>query len=172
MILRLQWFLRGRHHNNVLTRHITLGLITRRIILQSTIERAPGWRVVQRLGGGACHKRFPVFDQPPGEMISIWGMHADHVGDHLVPSPERVVFVTSPWTESSYPCPPQSLKHLGVQCDMSVMYGTFDNILTRTTLNISAGSVFHVTNSTIYFQETEERHPDHHSRVATRARTT
>ena len=55
------------------------------------------------------------FDQPPGEMISIWGKLADHIGDDVVLSPEGVVLVTSPGTESSYPRPPQSLEH-SYQC--------------------------------------------------------
>ena len=43
-------------------------------------------------------------------MSSIRGKLANHVGDHVVLSPERVVLVTSPGTASSYPRPPQSLK--------------------------------------------------------------
>ena len=46
-----------------------------------------------------------LFDQPPGEMGRIRGKLADHVGDHVVLSPEGVVLVTSPGTESSYPRP-------------------------------------------------------------------
>ena len=42
-----------------------------------------------------------LFDQPPGEMSSIRGKLADRVGDHAVRSPEEVVLVTSPGTESS-----------------------------------------------------------------------
>ena len=83
-------------------------------------------RVVQLLGAGrGCHKFVPVlvgdgskiaspgdlFDQPPGEVSSIRGRLADHVGGHKVLSPEGVVLVSSPGTESSYPCPPRSLKH-------------------------------------------------------------
>ena len=37
------------------------------------------------------------------------GKLADHVGDHVVSSPEGTVLVTSPGTKSSYPHPPQSL---------------------------------------------------------------
>ena len=33
----------------------------------------------------------------------------DHVGDHVVSSPEGVILVTSPGTKSLYPRPPQSL---------------------------------------------------------------
>ena len=75
-------------------------------------------------GGRGCHTFFPfwgrdgtkivppgdLFDQPPGEMIWIRGKLADHVEDHVVLSPEGVVLVTSPGTESSYPRPPHSLK--------------------------------------------------------------
>ena len=70
-------------------------------------------------GGRGCHKFVPVlggddtkiappaglFDQPPGEM-RIQGKLADHMRDHVVLSPEGVVLVTSPRTESSYPHPP------------------------------------------------------------------
>ena len=53
-----------------------------------------------------------IFHQPPGEMSGIRGKLADHVvGDHVFLSPEGVVLMTSPGTESSYPRPPQSLKH-------------------------------------------------------------
>ena len=50
-----------------------------------------------------------IFDQPPGQMRRIWGKLADHVGDHVVSSPEGAVLVTSPGTKSSYPRSPQSL---------------------------------------------------------------
>ena len=78
------------------------------------------WRVIQQLGGRGCHKFVPVlggdgtktappgdlFDQLPGEISWIRGKLADHVvGDHVVPSPEGIVLVTYPGTESSYPCP-------------------------------------------------------------------
>ena len=52
-----------------------------------------------------------IFDQPPGGMSCIRGKLADHVGDHLVTSPEGAVLVTSPGTESSYPRPSQSLNN-------------------------------------------------------------
>ena len=42
-------------------------------------------------------------------MSWIRGKLADHVGDHVVLSPEGAVLVTSPGTESSYPRPPHSL---------------------------------------------------------------
>ena len=75
--------------------------------------------------GRGCNKFVPVlgedgtriapsgdlFDQPPREMSWVWGKLADHVGDHVILYPEGVVLVTSPGTESSYPRPPQSLKH-------------------------------------------------------------
>ena len=70
-------------------------------------------------GGGGCHKFVPVlggdgtriappgeiFDQPPGDMSWIRGKLADHVGNHVVLSPEGVVLMTSSGTESSYPPP-------------------------------------------------------------------
>ena len=81
------------------------------------------FRQVQCLGGRGCNIFVPVlgengtkiapigeiFDQPPGQMRWIWAKLADHVGDHLVSSPEGAVLVTSPETKSSYPRPPQSL---------------------------------------------------------------
>ena len=50
-----------------------------------------------------------IFDEPPSEMSWIRGKLTDHVGDHVVLSPEGAVLVTSPGTESSYPRPPHSL---------------------------------------------------------------
>ena len=44
-------------------------------------------------------------------MRLVRGKLADHVGDHVVLSPEGAVLVTSPGTKSSYPRPPQSLRH-------------------------------------------------------------
>ena len=75
--------------------------------------------------GRGCHKFVPVLGgdgtkiappedllgQLPGEMSGIRGKLADHVGHHIVLSPEGVVLVTSPGTESSSPRPPQSLEH-------------------------------------------------------------
>ena len=64
--------------------------------------------------GKERHENSPLgdlFDQPPGEMSSVRGKLADHVADHVVLSPEGVDLMTSPGTESSYPHPPQSLKH-------------------------------------------------------------
>ena len=81
-------------------------------------------------GGRGCHKFVPVlerdgtkiapsgdlFDHPPGEISSVRGKITDLVGDHVVLSPEGDVLVTtSPGTESSYPRPPQSLKHSPTQ---------------------------------------------------------
>ena len=81
-------------------------------------DRAFAPRVVQLLGAGrGCHKFVPVlvgdgsrisspgdlFGQPPGEVSSIRGRLADHVGGHKVLSPEGVVLVSSSGTESSYP---------------------------------------------------------------------
>ena len=37
------------------------------------------------------------------------GRLADHVGDHVVSSPEGAILVTSPGIKSSYPRPPHSL---------------------------------------------------------------
>ena len=52
-----------------------------------------------------------LFDKPPVEMNWIRGKLADHAGDHVVLSPEGVVFGPSPGTESSYPRHPQSSEH-------------------------------------------------------------
>ena len=52
-----------------------------------------------------------ILDQLPSGMSWIRGKLADHVGDHVVLSPEEGVLVTSPGTESSYPRPPQSLNN-------------------------------------------------------------
>ena len=38
-----------------------------------------------------------IFDQPPGEMSSIRGKLADHIGDHVVLSPEGAVLMPLPW---------------------------------------------------------------------------
>ena len=78
-------------------------------------------------GGRECNKSVPVlggddtkialtrdiFYQTPGEMSSVRGKLADHVGDHVVLSREEVVLMTFPETKLSYPRPPQSLKHSG-----------------------------------------------------------
>ena len=52
-----------------------------------------------------------IFDQPSGRMSSIRGKLADHLGDHVVLSPEGTVLGTSTGTESLYPHPPQSLNN-------------------------------------------------------------
>ena len=52
-----------------------------------------------------------IFGQPPGRMSSIRGKLADHLGDHVVLSPEGTVLATSTGTESLYPHPPQSLNN-------------------------------------------------------------
>ena len=76
-------------------------------------------------GGRGCHKFVAVFggdgtkipspgdlfDQHPGEMSGIRGKFADHIGHHIVLSPEGVVLATSTGTESSYHRPPQSLEY-------------------------------------------------------------
>ena len=83
-------------------------------------------------GGGGCNKFVPVlggngtkiiptgdiFDQLPGQKRWIQGKVADHVGDHVVLSPEVAVLVTYPGTKSSYARPPQSLNpsSVGAAC--------------------------------------------------------
>ena len=52
-----------------------------------------------------------IFGQPPGGMSSVRGKLANHVGNHVVLSPEGAILVTSTGTESSYPRPPQSLNN-------------------------------------------------------------
>ena len=52
-----------------------------------------------------------IFDQPPGVMSWIRDKLTDHVGDHVVLTPEGAVLVTPPGTVSSYPRPPQSLNN-------------------------------------------------------------
>ena len=56
-----------------------------------------------------------IFDWPPGVMSWIRDKLADHVGDHVVLTPEGAVLVTSSGTESSYPRPPQSLNNSSFQ---------------------------------------------------------
>ena len=61
------------------------------------------------VSGGEGTKIVPLgdlFEQPPSEMNLSSGKLADHAGDHVVLSPERVVFVPSPGAKSLYPCPP------------------------------------------------------------------
>ena len=50
-----------------------------------------------------------IFDKLPGQMQLIRSKLADHVGDHVVFSPERAVLVTSPGTKLAYLRPAQSL---------------------------------------------------------------
>ena len=86
-------------------------------------------------GGRGCNNFVPVlrgngtkidptgdiFDQPPGAMCWIQGKLADHVGDHVVLSPEEGVLVISPGTKSSYPRLPLSLTCLRVHgCRRSI----------------------------------------------------
>ena len=82
-------------------------------------------RPVQQRGGRGCNKFIPVlggnwtkiahtgdiFGEPPGGIISIRSKFVDHVGDHVVLSPEGAVLVTFPGMESSHPRPPQSLNN-------------------------------------------------------------
>ena len=81
---------------------------------RSTIGEGRGCNKFDPVLGGDGPKKAPpgdLFDQPPHEMSWIWGKLADHVEDHVVLSPEGAVLVTYPGTISSYPRPPQSLKH-------------------------------------------------------------
>ena len=102
-------------------------LARRRAIMESIVQPKRSCLGLSRCatieGGRGCNKFVPVlrgngtkiaptgyiFDQPPGGMSWIRGKLADHVGGHVVLSPEEGVLVTSPGTESSYPRPPQSL---------------------------------------------------------------
>ena len=69
---------------------------------------------VLRGGGTKIAPTGDIFDEPPGEMSLIRGKLADHVGDHVVVSPEGAVLVSSTGTESSYPRPPHSLNDSGI----------------------------------------------------------
>ena len=76
-------------------------------------------------GGRGCNNFVPVlrgngtkiaptediFDQPPGGISWIRGKLANHVGDHVVISPEEGVLVSSPGTASSYSRLPQLLNN-------------------------------------------------------------
>ena len=82
------------------------------VMTRSTIGGGQGCNKFVPVFGGNGTKIAPtgdIFDQPPGRMRRIWGKLADHVGDHVVLSPEGAVLVTSPGTKSSFPRPPQSL---------------------------------------------------------------
>ena len=101
------------------------GFITPPPLSAKGCGKAPTTESFNDWEGRGCHKIVPVlggdgtkipptgdlFGQPPGEMSSIRGKLADHGEDHVVLSPEGVVLVTSSGTESSYPRPPQLLKH-------------------------------------------------------------
>ena len=50
-------------------------------------------------------------------MRRIRGKLADHVGDHVVSSPEGTILVTFPGTKSLYPRPPQSLNIILVKLE-------------------------------------------------------
>ena len=74
--------------------------------------RGRGCNIFVPVLGGNGTKIAPtgdIFGQPPGQMRWIRGKLADHVGDHVVSSPEGAVLVTSPGTKSLYSRPPQSL---------------------------------------------------------------
>ena len=59
-----------------------------------------------------CVSRALIWRTPcPGEISVIRGKLTDHIGDHVVLSPEGVVLVTSPGTASSYPRLPQLMKY-------------------------------------------------------------
>ena len=62
------------------------------------------------LGGGGT-ARIPsvgdIYDKPPNEMSSVEGKLVDHVGDHVVLSPEGTVLVmASPGMETTNPSLP------------------------------------------------------------------
>ena len=81
---------------------------------RSTIEGGRGCNnfvPVLRGNGTKIAPTGDIFDQPPGGMSWIRGKLADHVGGHVVLSPEKGVLVTSSGTESSYPCLPQALNN-------------------------------------------------------------
>ena len=83
-------------------------------LTRSTIEGGKGCNdFVPVLRGNGTKKKTTgdIFDQPPGGRSWIRGKLADHVGDHVVLSPEKGVLVTSPGTESSYPRLPQALNN-------------------------------------------------------------
>ena len=113
----------------VLTTHRTIPTI-RNVTRQHVPPAPPAPQQQSRstIGGGGrgCHKFVPVlegggtkiappgdlFDQFLGEISSIRGKLADHVGDHAVLSPEGAILVTSTGTESSCPRPPPIVETL------------------------------------------------------------
>ena len=85
---------------------------------RSTIEGGRGCNnfvPVLRGNGTKIAPTGDIFDQPPGGRSWIRGKLADHVGDHVVLSPEEGVLVTSLETESSYPRLPQSLNNFQIK---------------------------------------------------------
>ena len=83
-------------------------------LTRSTIGKGWGCNNFYPVWGGDGTKIAPtgdIFDQPPGRTSSIRGKLADHLGDHVVLSPEGTVLATSTGTESLYPHPPQSLNN-------------------------------------------------------------
>ena len=90
--------------------------VERRPWTRSTIEEGRGCNKFVPVLRGDGKKIAPtgdIFDQTPGGMSWIRGKLADHVGDHVVLSPEEAVLVTFPGTKSSYPRPLQSLNLAG-----------------------------------------------------------
>ena len=80
----------------------------------STIEEGRGYNKFVLVLGGDGTKIAPprdLLDQLLGERSCIRDKLGDHVENPVALSPEGVILVTSPGTESSYPRPPQSLKH-------------------------------------------------------------
>ena len=66
---------------------------------------------VLRVDGTKIDPTEDIFDQPPGGMSCIRGKLADHVGNHVVSSPEGAVLMASLGTKSSYRRRPQSLNN-------------------------------------------------------------
>ena len=81
---------------------------------RSTIGEGRGCNNFAPVLGGDGTKIAPTgekIDQPPGRMSSIRGKLADHLGDHVVLSPEGTVLAISTETEPLYPRPLQSLNN-------------------------------------------------------------
>ena len=86
-------------------------------MIRSTIEGGRGCNIfvpILRGNGTKIARTGDIFDPPPGGMSWIRGKLADHVGDHVVLSPEEGVLVTSPGTGSSYPRLRQSLNNSSI----------------------------------------------------------